>query len=106
MSVHILGVRNRQVGKGVILYEFRAMGCNCHAVDGYSDASGSDNSELVVPRTALATMEMNGLERLVIWNNLYIRITLKSIQGKNRSMKGKKDHTQRAPAKSISRTTF
>jgi hypothetical protein len=51
-------------------------------VDGCSDASGSDNSELVVPRTALATMEMNGLERLVIWNNLYIRITLRSVEGR------------------------
>jgi hypothetical protein len=66
-------------------------------VDGYSDASGSDNSELVVPRTALATMEMNGLERLVIWNNLYIRVTLKSVQGKNRSMKGKKKPYPESP---------
>ena len=59
-------------------------------MDGYSDASGSDNIEFVVPRTALATMEVNGLERLVIWNNLYIRIALRSVEGKNRPMKGKK----------------
>ncbi len=50
-------------------------------------------------------MEMNGSEVLVIWDNEYIRVTLRNIQEGNRSQKGGK-RTQMAPAKSISRTTF
>jgi hypothetical protein len=52
------------------------MGRNRHAVNGYGDASGGTNSGVMVRRTALAAMEMNGSEGLVIRNHKYIRVTL------------------------------
>ena len=38
-----------------------------------------DSNGLMVRRTALAAMEMNGSEGLVIWYNKYIRVSLRSI---------------------------
>jgi hypothetical protein len=73
-------------------------------MNGYDNASDVDNNGPVVRRTALAAMEMNGSEGLFIRHNKYIRVTLRSIGKGNGSHRGK--HTQRAPAKSISRTTF
>ena len=50
---------------------------NRHAVHGYGDASGGDNSGAIrVRRTALTGMEMNGSEGPIIWNNMYICVTL------------------------------
>jgi hypothetical protein len=63
------------------------------------------NNGLKVRRTALAAMEMNGSEGLLIRHNNYIRVSLRSIYEGHRSQKGGM-HTQNAPAKSISRTTF
>ena len=58
------------------MHKFRTMRRNRHAVNGYGDASGGTNSGVMVRRTALAAMEMNGSEGLVIRNYKYIRVTL------------------------------
>jgi hypothetical protein len=39
-----------------------------------------DNNGIMVRRTALATMEMDSSEGLVIWHNEYIRVPLRSVQ--------------------------
>jgi hypothetical protein len=39
-----------------------------------------DNNDIMVRRTALAAMEMNGSEGLVIWHNEYISVPLRSVQ--------------------------
>lgn len=59
------------------MHKFRTMRRNRHAVNGYGDASGGNNSGVIrVRRTALTAMEMNGSKGLVIWDNKYIRVTL------------------------------
>lgn len=74
-------------------------------MNGYGDASGGNNSGLIIRRTALTAMEVNGSEELVTWDNKDIRVTLGKISLGNKSGTGGK-RTQSAPAKSISRTTF
>ncbi len=53
---------------------------NRHAVNGYGDASGGNNSGAIhVRRTALTTMKIDGSEGLVIWNDKYVRVALGEI---------------------------
>jgi len=51
-------------------------------------------------------MEMKGAKELVIWYDEDVRVTLEKDKKGERSAKGENKYTQRAPAKSISRTTF
>ena len=78
---------------------------NRHAVNGYGDASGGNNCGLMIRRTALTAMEVNGSEELVSWDNKYIRVALGKVWVGYKTGTGGK-RTQSAPAKSISRTTF
>jgi hypothetical protein len=51
-------------------------------------------------------MEMNGAKELVIWYDKDVCVTLKKDKKGEKLAKVKNKYTQRAPAKSISRTTF
>lgn len=58
------------------------------------------------PHTTLTAMEMKGAKKLVVWYDENVRVTLEKVEKGERLVKGKNEYTQRAPAKSISRTTF
>jgi hypothetical protein len=51
-------------------------------------------------------MKMKGAKKLVIWYDENVRVTLDKNEKGERLAKGRNKYTQRAPAKSISRTTF
>ena len=102
----ILGVRDAQVTKGVVVDEVRWMGSDRNGMDSCTPIETDKKSLSRMVRTALSRVEMQCLEILTCWNYSEFRIALEESLVDKPRRHGLQPLTQRLPEKSISSTTF